>query len=661
MHKSQHRSNFADVSTKPEKTIRSLLLRVLAAAIGIAAVSCSEKAEQTTENRMRGSVSVSGAFALYPLAVQWGNEFVELYPEADVSVSAGGAGKGMTDVMNGMTDFAMLSRELHEEEKESGAIAFIIGRDAVIPTFNPENPLADKIRKHGLSAADARKIWITGEYKTWGDLLGINDDTAISVYTRSDACGAAQTFASWFGCTQDDLGGTAVYGDPGIANAVAKDTYGIGFNNLAYAYDATTHRTAEGIDALPVDINSDGIVSADEDFYLTKESLVKAIEDNRYPSPPARNLYFVSRGVPADTLSLAFLRYIYGAGQELNEPNGYVKVSDEAKAEALEMLDGKRDNISKKFDVTRSISYTVTGLLVLLLCFASAGLFRKDINKRRIYKQKLSSTVMLILTISSIFLVVAMVSELVIWSSPLLEDHGLWELISGREWKPSQNKFGFLPFIAGTIAVTLLAIAISFPLSLLTATYLTEYAPKAMRKLVFPALDILASLPSVIFGVWGLLLLVPRLGYSLITGALVLAVMTLPIMISLFIEIFSTVPDEMRDASTALGATRWQTSKKVVIKKSFPGIFAATVLALSKCVGETIAVMMVCGSLAEIPDSIFSSFYTIPAMIGNNYGEMSSVPLYESALMFAALILLLIVLLFNIVSRVILYRIQKSE
>ena len=182
-----------------------------------------------------------------------------------------------------------------------------------------------------------------------------------------------------------------------------------------------------------------------------------------------------------------------------------------------------------------------------------------------------------------------------------------------------------------------------------------------MRKFIYPALDILAALPSVIYGVWGILILIPITGYTLFTASIVLCVMVLPIMVSLFVEIFATVPQDLRDASMSLGATRWQTTKKVVLKKSLSGIFAAVVLALSKAMGETIAVMMVCGSIPAIPKSLFGGFYTLPALIGNNYGEMASVPLYESAIMFAALILLVIVVIFNVLSRIILYRIQKKD
>ena len=130
-------------------------------------------------------------------------------------------------------------------------------------------------------------------------------------------------------------------------------------------------------------------------------------------------------------------------------------------------------------------------------------------------------------------------------------------------------------------------------------------------------------------------------------------------MVSLFVELFRVVPEDLRTASLSLGATPWQTTRKVVLRKSRVGMLATVVLATSKAIGETIAVMMVCGSIPAIPSSLKSGFYTLPALIGNNYGEMASIPLYESAIMFAALILLVLVIMFNVLSRVILYRIEK--
>lgn len=280
---------------------------------------------------------------------------------------------------------------------------------------------------------------------------------------------------------------------------------------------------------------------------------------------------------------------------------------------------------------------------------------------------------MFLLTGASLLLVLIMGIGLYMKSAPIFEDYSLWELLSASEWKPFKNRFGFYPFIMGTVWVTGIALVLALPLSLLTAVFLTEYSRAWVKRWFYPALDILAALPSVIYGVWGSLLIVPWIsewlaphfvefssGYTVLAGGIVLSVMILPLLVSLFVEIFSTVPQELRDASQALGATRWQTTKKVVIRRSLPGIFAAVVLAVSRALGETIAVLMVCGNLSQVPHSVFDACYPIPALIANNYGEMLSLPLYEAALMFAAMILFVVVLLFNLLSRIILYRLKKS-
>lgn len=280
---------------------------------------------------------------------------------------------------------------------------------------------------------------------------------------------------------------------------------------------------------------------------------------------------------------------------------------------------------------------------------------------------------MFLLTGASLLLVLIMGVGLYMKSAPIFEDHSLWELLSASEWKPFKNRFGFFPFVMGTVWVTGIALVLALPLSLLTAVFLTEYSRAWVKRWFYPALDILAALPSVIYGVWGSLLIVPWIserlaphfvgfssGYTVLAGGIVLSVMILPLLVSLFVEIFSTVPQELRDASQALGATRWQTTKKVVIRRSLPGIFAAVVLAVSRALGETIAVLMVCGNLPQVPRSVFDACYPIPALIANNYGEMLSQPLYEAALMFAAMILFVVVLLFNLLSRIILYRLKKS-
>ena len=290
----------------------------------------------------------------------------------------------------------------------------------------------------------------------------------------------------------------------------------------------------------------------------------------------------------------------------------------------------------------------------------------------RLAKEKVMSGVMFFITCASLLLVVAMGIGLCLRSSPILSEISLWDILSANEWKPAKNQFGFFPFIMGTVCVTGISIVLALPVSLFTALFLTEYSHSQVRKFVYPVLDILAALPSVIYGVWGTLIVVlwisgwlaPRFvseytsGYTVLAAGTVLAIMILPLLVSMFVEIFSTVPGEMREAAYALGSTRWQLSRRVVMKKSLPGIFATVVLAVSRALGETIAVLMVCGNLPQVPRSLFDACYPLPALIANNYGEMMSMPLYEAALMLAAAILFIVVLLFNLLSRIILKRVE---
>lgn len=287
---------------------------------------------------LSGELSLSGAFALYPLAVKWAEDFQKMHPDVRVDVSAGGAGKGMTDVLAGVVDLGMVSREVYPQEEEKGAVAFAVAKDAVVPVVNTENPAIKDILAHGITRDMAVRVWIAGDVKTWGEVCGNDNATPMHVYTRSDACGAAETWAMWLGKKQEDLGGTAVFGDPGVASAVQKDVYGVGMNNIGYVYDNDTHKPNTGIRPLPIDLNNDGQISEDEDFYTTKEELVKAIADGKYPSPPARDLYLVAKGVPTDPVVVAFLEYVLTEGQKQNGPVGYIEMPENKIEKALQLL-----------------------------------------------------------------------------------------------------------------------------------------------------------------------------------------------------------------------------------------------------------------------------------------------------------------------------------
>ena len=290
----------------------------------------------------------------------------------------------------------------------------------------------------------------------------------------------------------------------------------------------------------------------------------------------------------------------------------------------------------------------------------------------RFIKDKLIENIFLLISAFAVLTILFIGIGLYSKSYPILSSSPLSELLFTSKWKPASHAFGFYAYIIGSITVTLIAVIISLPLSLLTAIFLTEYASEKLRKSILPLIDLLAGIPPVIYGVWGVLVIVPFIqsylasrfvdystGYSALAGGIVLAIMIFPLMINIFMEVFKTIPVELREASLSLGANKWETIKFVLLKKSLPGIIAATVLAISRALGETIAVLMVCGNIAQIPHSVFDSVYPLPALIANNYGDMLSIPLYDSALMFGAFILFVIILVFNVISRLILYRIEK--
>ena len=291
---------------------------------------------------------------------------------------------------------------------------------------------------------------------------------------------------------------------------------------------------------------------------------------------------------------------------------------------------------------------------------------------------------MAMFTLVAIVLLPLMAAALVFRPRPILQNTPLHELLRSSHWHPLQGAFGFLPFIMSTLWVTAIAMILAVPPSLLTSIYLAEYAKPHHRALARPLIDLLSGIPSVVYGIWGILTVVPFVekivapalgslahlipifcvdnptGYGVLAASLVLAVMVFPILIAVAEEVIRAVPQGLREASFALGATRWQTVRNVVLRRAFPGVFAAIVLAFSRAFGETMAVLMVVGNVPQIPSSLFDAAYPLTALIANNYGEMMSIPLYDSALMTAALILLIVVLIFNIASRLILRRIIRG-
>jgi phosphate transport system substrate-binding protein len=276
---------------------------------------------------------------LYPLAVKWAEEFMKIHPAVKVDVSAGGAGKGMTDALSGMVNLGMVSRDISKEEADKGAWFVPVTKDAVVPVISENNPDIQKLMNQGVTKEVLEKIFITGKITNWGEVSGdkkVKDK--INVYTRADACGAADVWAKYLGKKQEDLIGTAVSGDPGVTQAVKNDKLGIGFNNIGYAYDSKSKYEVTGIKVLPIDFNGNGRIDDNEFFYQHKDSIVKAIADGRYPSPPARDLYFVCKGQPKDEVVIEFLKWVLTDGQKFVNDAGYINLTNEKIAAALKKL-----------------------------------------------------------------------------------------------------------------------------------------------------------------------------------------------------------------------------------------------------------------------------------------------------------------------------------
>ncbi len=294
-------------------------------------ISCggggTDASRRDRNDTLRGKITLSGAFALYPLSVRWAEEFRALHPRVTINISAGGAGKGMADALSGMVDLGMYSKEVSPEERAKGAWFVAVARDAVLPTINSGNPVLTDIRRTGMTKEIFYRIFIEGSVKTWGQAAGNSCDAELHPFTRSDACGAADMWARYLnGKTQEDLLGYGVNGDPGVADAIRRNREGIGYNNLNFIYDIQTHRKYSGLEVVPIDLNGNGILDPEENFYGTLDEVMRAIAEGKYPSPPARDLYFVSGGKPDNPLVLAFLKWVLSDGQHLVGEAGYVSL-----------------------------------------------------------------------------------------------------------------------------------------------------------------------------------------------------------------------------------------------------------------------------------------------------------------------------------------------
>lgn len=276
----------------------------------------------------------------------------------------------------------------------------------------------------------------------------------------------------------------------------------------------------------------------------------------------------------------------------------------------------------------------------------------------------------------SVFVLVVLIGfELAKGSRLTLQKFG-WSFLGGSEWDPVNDQFGAWPFIFGTIVSSAIALIIAVPLSIATAVFLTELAPRWLRKPLTFFIELLAAVPSVILGLWGIFVMVPWLrehlfpllkstlgflplftgpiyGVSMLAGGIIVAIMILPIITSVSREILRSVPDLQREAAYALGATRWEVTRIAVLSYAKKGLFGAVILGLGRALGETMAVTMVIGNRPEIAKSLFAPGYTLASVIANEFTEATS-DMYLSALFELGLVLLGVTVLVNAIAQLLL-------
>jgi phosphate transport system permease protein len=268
------------------------------------------------------------------------------------------------------------------------------------------------------------------------------------------------------------------------------------------------------------------------------------------------------------------------------------------------------------------------------------------------FREKLSGRIFFVLALTSIAALTLITVFIIINGVPIIAQVGFFNFVFGMSWAPSQGEFGIFPMIIGSVTVTLGAVIIGVPIGICTAIFLTEFAPAGISKLFRPAIQLLAGIPSVVYGFWGLLFVVPVIrtylggpGLSILAGSLILAIMVLPTVISITEVSILALPRTYKEGAFALGMTHWQTIRSVLLPSAKSGIVAAVILGIGRAMGETMAVIMVLGNAAAVPTSILDPVRTLTTNIGIEMGYAAGE--HRQALFATGIVLFVVIMLLN--------------
>jgi len=267
-------------------------------------------------------------------------------------------------------------------------------------------------------------------------------------------------------------------------------------------------------------------------------------------------------------------------------------------------------------------------------------------------RENLSKYIFFALALSSISALALITVFIIVNGVPIISEVGVIKFIFGMSWAPSLGEYGIFPMIIGSVSVTLGAAIVGVPIGVCCSVFLTEFAPAAMSRLFRPAIQLLAGIPSVVYGFWGLLFIVPLIrdylggpGLSILAGSLILAIMILPTVISISEVSILALPRQYKEGALALGMTHWQTIRSVILPSAKSGIVAAVILGIGRAIGETMAVIMVLGNAVAVPSSILDPVRTLTTNIGIEMGYASGT--HREALFATGIVLFIIIMILN--------------
>jgi phosphate transport system substrate-binding protein len=280
------------------------------------------------KTELSGSIKISGAYALYPLAQKWADDFMKIHPGVKIEITKTGTGQGISDLEEKKIQLAMISRPLTVEEKDAGIWVIPVAKDGVAPIINQKNPYLEKLLQQGLSTDEFQKIFTSETPVKWGELLGTYGNEKANAYSRADESGAADMFAAFLYKKAYDLRGTKVTGDDEMIKRIKQDPLGIGFCNFSFAFNNKTGEKTEGIQVIPFDLDFDNKIDRKEIPFQNLEVAHRSVWLGFYPESLCRELTIGSLGKPADPVIIEFLKYILDEGQESVKEMGLCELNN---------------------------------------------------------------------------------------------------------------------------------------------------------------------------------------------------------------------------------------------------------------------------------------------------------------------------------------------